>query len=136
MTEQWNDRKKKLKLNAYTSTSNNNSNGNGEDFIEKFKRVESIWGAKMETIRRETNTGEKYAHKIIVVAFDHHFGYSLKKSCAIDWYKGREICRFYIETIKADNKMETSFLTRYLWHLMILYIDINGIDLQIETMRR
>lgn len=36
----------------------------------------------------------------------------------------REKCRF-IETIIAAHKMKTSSLTRYLWHLMILYIDIN-----------
>lgn len=37
---------------------------------------------------------------------------------------GTKICRF-IEIIIAANKMKTSSLTRYLWHLMILFIPIS-----------
>lgn len=72
-------------------------------------------------MKRHKHTRKICTHAVIVVG--HHFGFSLKKSCADRLIRGKYVV--FIETINADNKMKTSFLTRYLWHLMILYILIS-----------
>lgn len=110
--------KKKLKLNAHKTKHPSNDLKTEK---ERWKQTEK--GTKLRTKKKQTQEKHTHAYRWQSFWFRRDDDPASK---AIEEKK----CRF-IGIIIAANKMETSSLTRYLWHLMILFFPrINRIDLQ------
>lgn len=118
----WERKKLKLKLNFHSKKKEDTN----ETFIEYLKRSKTriMWGKE----RLADEEKQMLAQFGVVKSFESR---RRNPVCCLIHTAERKCRVFFIELIIAANKMETSSLTRHLWHLMILVLwTINWIDLQ------